>query len=87
MQKVMHASFRVGESTILASDGRSQGGAKFQGFSLAIMPKTDDEGTKIFAALSDGGAVRMPLMKTFFASNFGMVSDRFGVLWTIVVSR
>jgi PhnB protein len=45
----------------------------------------DSEAERRFAALADGGQVQMPLAKTFFSSRFGMVADRFGVSWMIVV--
>jgi PhnB protein len=84
-EKVMHASFRVGETIILASDGRCQGRPAFQGFSLVLTVPDDAQAERLFAALSDGGQVQMPLGKTFFSSRFGMVTDRFGVLWMIIV--
>jgi PhnB protein len=83
--KVMHASFRVGESTIMASDGRCTGQSKFQGITLSLQPATVAEGEKLFLALADGGQVHMPLTKTFFSPSFGMVADRFGVAWMVVV--
>lgn len=83
--KVMHASFRIGDSTIMASDGRCTGQSKFQGITLSLQPSTVAEADKLFAALGDGGQVQMPLTKTFFSPRFGMVADRFGVSWMIVV--
>jgi PhnB protein len=85
--KVMHATLRIGDTTVLVSDGRCGGEAKFAGFSLALRPSSDAEAEKIFTALSNGGKVTMPLAKTFFATSFGMVADRFGVPWMIVVER
>lgn len=83
--KVMHSAFTVGGSTVMASDCHCQGKATFQGMSLSLAPKTDAEAAKVFAALSDGGQVQAPLMKTFFSSSFGVVADRFGVPWMICV--
>ena len=83
--KVMHASFRIGDTTVMASDGRCTGQPSFKGFSLAIAAPSDAEAEKLFAALADGGQVQMPLTKTFFSSRFGMVADKFGVGWMIVV--
>ena len=83
--KVMHASFRVGSTTVLASDGRCTGHPSFQGFSLSITVPNDAEAERRFAALADGGQVQMPLTKTFFSSRFGMVADRFGVSWMVYV--
>jgi PhnB protein len=84
-EKVMHASLRIGESTILASDGRCTGKAGFQGFALSLTTKSDAEAERLFDVLADGGQVQMPMAKTFFASRFGMVADRFGVGWMVYV--
>jgi PhnB protein len=84
-RKIMHASFRVGETTIMASDGRCMGPPTFQGFSLTIEAKDVAEAERLFSALAEGGEVRMPLAKTFFAPRFGMVADRFGVGWMVIV--
>ena len=84
--KVMHMSFRIGESTVLASDGQCLGGPTFQGFSLSLTVSKDAEAERTFAALADGGQIQMPLAKTFFSSRFGMVADRFGVSWMVYVA-
>lgn len=83
--KVMHASLRIGEAEMFLSDGMCSGSASFQGFSLSLSPANDAEAASLFAALSDGGSVTMPLGKTFFASSFGMLRDRFGVGWMVMV--
>jgi len=83
--KVMHASFRIGETSVMASDGRCMGKPAFQGFCLSLAAATDAEADRLFAALADGGQVQMPLAKTFFSSRFGMLADRFGVSWMILV--
>lgn len=83
--KVMHAHIRVGEATILASDGRCQGKPDFEGFALTLLVANEAEANRVFAALADGGEVRMKLAKTFFSSRFGMVADRFGVSWMVYV--
>ncbi|MDO8458494.1 MAG: VOC family protein [Burkholderiaceae bacterium] len=83
--KVMHANFRIGETTLMASDGRAMGKPVFQGFSLSISPPTDAEAERLFKALGEGVEGQMPLTRTFFASSFGMVADRFGVSWMIIV--
>ena len=85
--KVMHASFRIGDTTVMASDGRCQGRPSFQGFSLSLTVADDAGAERAFAALADGGQVRMPLARTFYSSRFGMVADRFGVSWMIIVAR
>lgn len=82
--KVMHAVLQIGQSTVLFSDGESNGAPVFNGFSLSLSCDSDDEADARFAALSDGGRVNVPMMPTPFASRFGMVADRFGVLWTVI---
>src|SRR5204862_379018 len=74
--KVMHASFRIGESTVLASDGRCEGRPSFQGFALSLTVPGEAEAERLFTALGEGGQVQMPLTKTFFSPRFGMVADR-----------
>jgi len=83
--KVMHASFRIGGTTVMASDGRCEGKPSFQGFALSLSVATEAEADRRFAALAKGGQVQMPLAKTFFSPRFGMVADRFGVMWMIIV--
>ena len=83
--KVMHASFRIGDTTVMAMDGRCLGRPSFQGFSLSLTAANEAEADRLFAALADGGQVQMPLTKTFFSPRFGMIADRFGVSWMIVV--
>ncbi len=85
--KVMHAHLRIGETHLMASDGRCTGQPSFQGFSLSITAADAAEADRLFAALGDGGQVRMPLGKTFFSPKFGMVADRFGVSWMVIVAE
>lgn len=84
-KKIMHASFRVGGSRLMASDG-NEAGAKFEGFSLSLALPTDAEVDRAFAALAEGGKVGMPLAKTFWSPKFGMLTDRFGVGWMVSVA-
>lgn len=84
--KVMHMSFRIGDTTVLASDGRCLGRPSFQGFSLSLTVPNEAEAERLFASLADGGQVQMPLTKTFFSPRFGMVVDRFGVAWMIYMA-
>jgi PhnB protein len=83
--KVMHASFKIGESMVMASDCHCAGQPKFQGFSLSLTLPNEAAADKAFAALAEGGQVQMPLSKTFFSPRFGVVADRFGVSWMIYV--
>jgi PhnB protein len=83
--KIMHASFRIGDTAVMASDGRCLGQASFKGFSLSLIVSDEAEAKRLYSALSDGGQVQMPLGKTFFSPAFGMVADRFGVSWMVLV--
>jgi PhnB protein len=84
---VMHSSFKLGGQTIMASDGNCGGKAEFKGFSLSLAVKTEGEAEKLFAALSEGGQVTQPLIQTFFSPKFGMVQDKFGVGWMVLVEQ
>jgi PhnB protein len=83
--KIMHACIRINGADVMASDGNAKGKPKFEGFSLTLNAKDEAAADRMFAALADGGQVQMPLGKTFFAKRFGMVADRFGVGWMIIV--
>jgi PhnB protein len=84
--KVMHASLRIGGATLMASDGHVSGKPNFQGFSLAVTAKDEADAKRMFEGLAAGGEVRMPLTKTFFSPAFGMLADKFGVGWMIMVA-
>lgn len=84
--KIMHANLTIGESSLMMSDGRCEQAPQFMGFSLSLSVGDESEAERCFAALSDGGKVVMPLTKTFYSPSFGMVTDRFGVMWMIVTT-
>lgn len=84
---VMHSSFKLGDQRVMASDGDSGGKPEFKGFSLTLAVNTDAEADKLFAALGEGGQVQQPLIPTFFSPKFGMVQDKFGVGWMVLVNR
>ena len=83
--KVMHTSFRIGETTLMGSDGCGES-AGFTGFSLALGMSTEADAERAFTALAAGGQVKMPLTKTFWSPRFGMLTDRFGMNWMISVA-
>jgi len=85
--KVMHMALTIGDTQVLASDGGCVGKLDFQGFSLSLTVKDTAEAERMFAALADGGEVRMPLGKTFWSPRFGMVADKFGVGWMVIVPQ
>ena len=84
--KIMHACLRIGESTVLVSDGRATGKPDFQGVQLAVQLTDPAQAERVFAGLADGGQVRMPLAETFWSPRFGMVADKFGVSWMVNVN-
>ncbi len=84
--KVMHASLRIGETEVMASDGRCAGKPAFQGVSLSLSVPGEAEADRLFDALAEGGQVQMPIGRTFFSPRFGMVADRFGVSWMVVAA-
>ena len=83
--KVMHATFHIGGTTLMASDGCEEG-ARFEGFSLSLALPTEAEVNRAFAALAEGGKVGMPLTRTFWSPCFGMLTDRFGVGWMVTIA-
>jgi PhnB protein len=83
--KVMHAQITVGGTVVLVSDGRCTNRPNFQGFSLALSVASEADADSTFNALADGGHIQSPLAKTFFSPRFGMVVDRFGVMWMVMV--
>ena len=84
--KIMHASFRIGGSEVMASDGNCAGQPKFEGFALSLTARDEAEAERLFNALSEGGQIQMPLGETFFSPRFGMAADRFGVSWMVYVA-
>jgi PhnB protein len=82
--KVMHAALHIGDTQLLLSDGHCAGNPSFKGFSLTVSARDDAEAKRFFGALSEGGQVTQPLTKTFFASSFGMCTDRFGLGWMVI---
>ena len=84
-EKIMNAAFRVGETELMADDGMGAKEAEFKGMTLSIEVADDAEAKRVFMALGEGGKVQMPLMKTFWTSSFGMLTDKFGVPWMVNV--
>ena len=85
--KIMHACFRIGDTAVMASDGMAQGKPEFKGFSLTLNARDEAEARRLFGALADGGQVHQPLIKTFFSPCFGVVADKFGLGWMVIVEQ
>jgi PhnB protein len=85
--KVMHAEFSLGDTVAFASDGHCSGKPEFKGFGLSVTAETEAEARKAFDALGEGGQVQMPMARSFFSPAFGMLTDKFGVLWMVLVKQ
>lgn len=83
-EKVMHASITVGSSVLMLTDGYNKGNPEFKGISLSLSADDEAQADTLFAALSAGGKVDVPMNKTFFARKFAVVTDKFGVSWMII---
>lgn len=81
---VLHVSLRIGDAMLSGTDTPCPRGSGWAGHSVTLPAASDAEADRLFACLADGGQVTMPLTSTFFASRIGMVTDRFGVPWTVV---
>ena len=84
-EKVMNAAFCIGETQLMADDGMGEKTAEFKGMTLCIEVADDAQAKRVFTALGEGRKVTMPLMKTFWTSSFGMLTDKFGVPWMVNV--
>ena len=84
--KIMHTCLRIGDTLVMASDGRCESAPSFQGFSLSLTVANEREADRVFTALSEGGQVQMPLMKTFWSPRFDMLTDHFGLGWMVSVA-
>ena len=80
---IMHGSVTIGDLTLMGADVHPEGYVEPKGFSLSLQITGAAEAERLYAELSPGGRVTMPLEKTFWAERFGMVTDRFGVPWLI----
>lgn len=83
--KIMHMSLKIGDTTIMMSDGMNDGQPKFEGFSLSLTTSGEDEARRLFGLLAESGEVQMPIGAKFWSPCFGMVADKFGVSWMVTV--
>ena len=86
-EKVLHAELKIGDTTIMASDGMNSGNPQFKGISLSLAAADSADAERLFKSLGDGGQVQMPMSETFFAHRFGMVADKFGVSWMVIAAK
>ena len=84
--KIMHATFTLGDTTLMASDGCDDK-SKFDGFRLALSVTNETDCDRVFNSLADGGNIDMPLTKTFWSPRYGIVTDKFGVGWMVMVAQ
>jgi PhnB protein len=85
--KIMHSCLTIEGANLMISDGNCPDSPGFSGFSLSLTAKDGAQARRWFDALADGGEVTMPFGETFFAQHFGMVKDRFGVGWMVIVPK
>ena len=85
--KILHAALRVGATTVMLSDGNNEGTLDFRGFALSLDARDPADAKRLFDALADGGTTVLPLGPSFFSPSFGMVTDRFGVMWMVIVPQ
>jgi PhnB protein len=81
--KVLHSQFTIDGEVVMASDAPPAHFEKPQGFSVALQIQDPAEGERIFKALADGGAIKMPYGATFWSKGFGMCIDKFGIPWMV----
>jgi PhnB protein len=81
--KILHARLRVGNQVLMASDAPPQHYSPAGAYYISIGVETPEEAERIWAALSAGAKVDMPLQQTFWAKRFAMFKDRFGTPWMI----
>jgi PhnB protein len=85
-EKIMHTTFRIGATELMASDGDCNSAApRPAGFSLSLTADDVPSAEKYFNALAEGGSVMMPWQATFWSNGFGMVVDKFGIPWMVTV--
>jgi len=82
-KRILHASLKVGETMLMGGDAPPQYFSTAAGMTVSLDPATPEEAERVFAALAEGGTVRMPLQETFWAKRFGMLKDRFGTPWMV----
>ena len=81
--KIVHVTLALGEQTLQGADVLPDRYQKPQGMCVTLNIKAASEGERIFQALSENGAIDMPMQKTFWAERFGVVTDQFGTPWII----
>jgi PhnB protein len=82
-EKIIHARMTVGDQVLMGSDAPPDRYAPMKGFGVSFAVDSPADAERIFKALSEKGAVGMPMQQTFFAVRFGMVVDQFGTPWMI----
>jgi len=82
---IMHATIKVGDTHIMMCDDMRPEATAASGGNISLAIGLDDveKAKSYFANLSDGGSVTMPLDKTFWAEAFGMLTDKFGIVWMV----
>jgi PhnB protein len=85
--KVLHARMQLGGTDLMGADIPADRFQPIRSAYLSLTMESDQEADRVFAVLSAGGEVYMPMQETFFASRFAMLRDRFGTSWMILHPR
>jgi PhnB protein len=81
--KIMHQAIKVGDTILMGADAPPGRFQTAQGIVVSISVDTPEDADRVFTALSENGAITMPIGETFWAKRFGMCTDRFGTPWMV----
>ncbi len=82
--RIMHARLVLGDQVLMGCDAHPEMPYEgIKGCDVAVQVGAADEAERLFAALSEGGTVQMPIGETAWSARFGMLTDRFDVPWMI----
>ena len=81
--KIMHGAMKIGDSVLMGADNGMGNYTAPHGFRVSLTVKTPAEAERVFAGLSDGGNVAMPMQQTFFSARFGQLTDKFNIPWMV----
>jgi PhnB protein len=84
---VLHARLEIGGTTVMGADVPPERFQPMRSAYLSLLVDSAGEAERIYALLSDGGQIFMPMEETFFAHRFAMLRDRFGTSWMLLYER
>jgi len=81
--KIAHVRLSIGDKVLMGGDPPTEHYKPAQGMSVMLGVDQPAEAERVFAALSEGATVQMPIAETFWARRFGMLVDQFGIPWMV----